>query len=279
LIEGYTFSETLNVGNIREIVYKIIEELLSNEDILLSLSEIRSVDDYTFEHSVHVCILSLITGIDLGFDMVRLRDLGVGALLHDIGKLKVPQEILKKPSQLTVEEFEEIKKHTIYGYEILKDNKQINIASAYIAFGHHERFDGSGYPLQLKGENIHLCARIVAIADVFDALSSNRVYRRKLHINEVVEYITSLSAQHFDKHIVESFVKHVIVYGVGTGVILNTLEKGIVVRLNKALPTRPVIRVIFDKAGKKLTQYYEIDLSTKVNVSIIDYYDFDEYIY
>ena len=113
-------------------------------------------------------------------DMAQLRELGLGAMLHDIGKLCIPREILKKPSQLTVEEFEEIKKHTVLGYELLKKSGQLYLVSAYIALGHHERYDGSGYPLRLKNEEIQMYSRIVAVADVYDSLTSDRVYRKKL---------------------------------------------------------------------------------------------------
>jgi HD-GYP domain-containing protein (c-di-GMP phosphodiesterase class II) len=270
LTDNRTLASAINLKQVKEVIDKIIEELLSNEDILVNLSDIKSVDDYTFEHSVNVCILSLITGIGMGFDSLRLRDLGVGALLHDIGKLKIPEEILKKPSQLKVEEFEEVKKHTVYGYEILRNNPNISMISAFIAFGHHERFDGSGYPLQLRGENIHQCARIVAIADVFDALTSNRVYRKKLRPHEVVEYITSLGTQHFDKEIIAQFVKYIAIYPVGTAVILNTKERGIVVSANKSLPTRPTVRVIFNSKNERLDQHFEVDLTKKLNVFILD---------
>jgi HD-GYP domain-containing protein (c-di-GMP phosphodiesterase class II) len=125
-------------------------------------------------------------------------------MLHDIGKLYIPREILKKPSQLTVYEFEEIKRHTILGYDILKKSDRLNMTSAYIALGHHERYDGSGYPLHLKSEGIQIFARIVAVADVYDALTSDRVYRKKLKPHEVYEYITSLGIYHFDPKVVES---------------------------------------------------------------------------
>ena len=104
LMKSYTFANPINSDKVRDIINKIVDELLSNEEIIINLSDIKSVDDYTFEHSVNVCILSLITGIGLGYNMLRLKDLGVGAILHDIGKLRIPEEILKKPSQLTVEE-------------------------------------------------------------------------------------------------------------------------------------------------------------------------------
>lgn len=269
-MNNYQFSPLLDVTEVKTIVNKILDELLSNKDILYNLSEIRSVDDYTFEHSVNVCILSLITGIGLGFDQQRLRELGIGAILHDIGKLCIPREILKKPLQLTVEEFEEIKKHTVLGYELLKKSGQVDLVSAYIAFGHHERYDGSGYPLQLKNENIQICARIVAVADVYDALTSDRVYRKKLKPNEVYEYITTLGVHHFDPRVIESFVKYVSIYPIGTGVLLNTKERGIVVRDNRLMPTRPVVRIVYNDAMKKQNIFKEIDLSELTNVFIVD---------
>ncbi len=269
-MNNYQFSPSLDVTEVKTVVNKILDELLKNKDILFNLSQIRSVDDYTFEHSVNVCILSLITGIGLGFDRQRLRELGIGAMLHDIGKLCIPREILKKPLQLTVEEFEEIKKHTILGYELLKKSGQVDLVSAYIAFGHHERYDGSGYPLQLKNENIQICARIVAVADVYDALTSDRVYRKKLKPNEVYEYITTLGVHHFDPRVIESFVKYVSIYPIGTGVLLNTKERGIVVRDNRLMPTRPVVRIVYNDAMKKLNIFKEIDLSELTNVFIVD---------
>ena len=268
LMENYTLSKAMNTDKVKETVGKLIEELLSNADILISLSDLKLVDDYTFGHSVSVCILSLITGIGLGFNTIRLKDLGVGALLHDIGKLKIPSEILKKSTQLTVEEFEEIKKHTVYGFEILKDNNKISMVSAFIALGHHERYDGSGYPLQLKADNIHQCASIVAVADVYDALTSNVVYRQKMKPHEAAEYIISLSSHHFNKEVVDCFIKYIAIYPIGTGVILNTKERGVVIEANKALPTRPVIRVVFSDKGKRVPRYYEIDLMNNPNVFI-----------
>ena len=191
-------------------------------------------------------------------------------MLHDIGKLCIPQEIIKKPSQLTLNEFEIIKKHTVFGYEILKKSGKVNLVSAYIAFGHHERYDGSGYPLQLKNDNIQLCARIVAVADVYDALTSDRVYRKKLKPNEVYEYITSLGANHFDPRVIENFVKYVTIYPVGTGVLLNSKERGLVIKDNRCMPTRPVVRIVYDDRMNRNKNLREIDLSEQTNVFIVD---------
>lgn len=270
MMNSYNFSTSLDVEEVKRLVNKLVDELIANSDILYNLSEIKSVDDYTFEHSVNVCILSLITGIGLGFDLQSLRELGIGAMLHDIGKLCIPQEIIKKPSQLTLNEFEIIKKHTVFGYEILKKSGKVNLVSAYIAFGHHERYDGSGYPLQLKNDNIQLCARIVAVADVYDALTSDRVYRKKLKPNEVYEYITSLGANHFDPRVIENFVKYVTIYPVGTGVLLNSKERGLVIKDNRCMPTRPVVRIVYDDRMNRNKNLREIDLSEQTNVFIVD---------
>lgn len=269
MMTGYNFSLTEDVEKVKAMVNKIIDELINNKDILYNLTEIKSVDDYTFEHSVNVCILSLITGIGLGMDTERLKELGIGAMLHDIGKLYIPREILKKPSQLTVDEFEEIKKHTVLGFELLKKSDRLTMTSAYIALGHHERYDGSGYPLHLKNESIQIFARIVAIADVYDALTSDRVYRKKLKPSEVYEYITSLGIYHFDPKIVESFVRYVTIYPVGTGVLLNTKERAIVVRENRGMPTRPLVRVVYDEMMQRKAMQKEIDLSEQSNIFII----------
>ena len=273
LMNNYKVSCAIDVDKVKDIVNNIIEELLSSRDILVNLSEIRSVDDYTFEHSVNVCILSLIIGIGLEYSLARLRDLGIGALLHDIGKLRIPEEILKKPSQLTVEEFEEIKKHTLYGYEILKNNSNVSMISAFIAFSHHERCDGSGYPLQVKDNDIHHCARIVAVADVYDALTSDRVYRSKMRPHEVFEYITSLRHHHFDQDVTNSFLKYITMYPVGSGVVLSSKESGIVVRVNKKIPTRPVVRIIYNRKGGKLKNFREIDLAKTPGIYIVDSID------
>lgn len=258
---------------VMEVVDKIISNILANGDIIVNLSDIRSVDDYTFSHSVNVCIYSLVIGIGLGYTGEKLRELGVGSILHDIGKVRVPQQILKKPGKLTPDEFDEIKRHTYYGYEILKNTNGISMTASFIALGHHERMDGSGYPYQLKNDNIHKAARIVAVSDVYDALTSDRVYRKKLMHHEVVDYITSLASHHFDREIVDTFIRYVAYYPVGTAVVLNTGEKGLVSKYNKYFPTRPVIRIVMGEDGKMLLKQKEIDLNEQLECRIVKVWD------
>lgn len=250
----------INIDKINAIVDDIMNQLLSKKDIVLTLSQIRSIDDYTYEHSVNVCVLSLIVGIDLNLEKDMLKKLGVGALLHDIGKVGVSESILKKPSKLTCEEFDEIKKHTQYGYDILSKT-DVSEESALIALYHHEKFDGSGYNTGLKGGNIPLFSRIVAIADVYDAISNNRVYRNAMKPNDVYRYIAKLGNSHFDTEIMEKFVRHLSLYPNGTGVVLNTNHKGVVIGQNKLFPESPIVRFFKKDSNGIKKLYVDVDLS------------------
>ena len=253
------------VDKIILIVNQIIDEILSSEDITFNLANLKSVDDYTFEHSVNVCVLSVITGIGIGLNKVKLVELGIGAILHDIGKMLIPQEILNKPGLLTDEEFEVVKNHTVYGYEVLNKIKDISIESAKVALNHHERFDGNGYPEKRGSNDIHIYSRIVAIADVFDALTSDRVYSKKISPFKAVEYIVSMVGAHFDRELVKKFIKLVGYYYRGQLLQLNTGELALVVKRHQS---NPVVRVVMDAKGNRITDYYEIDLSKNPSVLI-----------
>ncbi|HPW41973.1 MAG TPA: HD-GYP domain-containing protein, partial [Bacillota bacterium] len=202
------------------------------------------------------------------YDEEKLRELGMGAMLHDIGKTRIPHEILNKPESLTKEEFELVKKHTSYGYELLKRSDVLSTYASYIALTHHERHDGEGYPLGLRGEEIHEFARIVSVADVFDAITSDRVYKKRINVNEAVEYLIGMGDHQFDYNIVRSFIEHITIYPPGTCVLLNSGEKAIVVDVNKKYPNRPIVRILADGEGQIPTVPVEIDL-TKNNALLI----------
>lgn len=256
--------------HIKGIIVSIVDELLTAEDILVNISDMRTVDNYTFGHSVNVSILSMVIGLSLGYSKEKLIDLGVGAILHDIGKTEIDIRILNKPHSLSKSEFETIKKHTILGYSILNNIKNISFDSRMIALSHHERFDGNGYPHNLKGEDIHEYARIVSIADVYDALISDRVYRTKISTDEAIDYVESMAGTQFDKWIVDNFLKNVARYPVGKGVILNTGLEGYVVSNNKKHISRPVVRILYNNAGSKVKIPYIIDLSeTDDSINIV----------
>ncbi len=260
IMNNIAFFNEEEASKVSNVVTKIVDGLLTNDEILINLIDIRTVDDYTFGHSVNVCILSLVTAMSLGYQRNQLIDLGIGAILHDIGKTQISIDILNKPSKLTLNEYKEIKKHTLLGYEILRNIKSISNDAVNIALSHHERYDGNGYPNNIKASDIHEFARIVSVADVYDALTTNRIYRRQINSDIAINYLLSMSGSQFDKRMVEGFTKSVAKYPLGKGVILNTGEKGYVVKNRKDNINRPVVRVLYDKEGKVLTSHHEIDL-------------------
>lgn len=257
IMENNKISEA---SQITKIVNQIIDELLDNNDVLVNLNDMRLMDEYTFGHCVNVCVLSVMTGIAMGYNQLCLRDLGVGALLHDIGKMKIPSSILNKPGRLTDSEYNEIKRHTILGFDILRNCDAISKVSANTALAHHERCDGTGYPNGLYKDEIHEFSRIVAIADVYDAMTSDRIYRKGLQPHEAVDYLIGMGNTQFDYDIVKVFMSNISIYPVGSGVVLNTGEKGLVVKANKGFPTRPLVRIIYDRDGRRCKKFEEIDL-------------------
>jgi len=258
-IEQIKEGKNLIPAKMNKVVNSLVDDLLSNERILVNMVDIKSLHDYTFNHSVNVATLSIIIGISLGYDQVKLRNLGVGALLHDIGKTRVPSEILHKKGSLTPEEFEEVKKHCEHGLDIIRENRELSILSAHIAYQHHERYDGSGYPRGLQGEEITEMARIVSIAHVYDALMSDRPYRKRVLPHQAWEYIMTYAYIQFDHQIVSHFLKHVAPYPNGSIVQLNTKEKAVVVSQNIDCLLRPVVRV-YECQGKPVSRPFHYDL-------------------
>lgn len=268
-MDSYSPLILIDSNEIIAVVHKILDDILTLDEIIVNLMDIKTCDMYTFSHCVNVCILSIMTGVKLELSDSELMELGVGALMHDIGKVMVPPEILKKKSALTEHEYQIIKQHSIYGYNILKTLPLISEASARVALDHHERYDGKGYPSGLLNDQIHIYSRIVAITDTFDALTSDRIYRDKISTNQAIEYLTMAAAPTFDSRVLNSFAQIVPPYPIGTAVILNTGEKGVVIKINKNLPTRPVIRVVFSSDGRKKAYFEEIDLAERTGHVII----------
>lgn len=260
-----------DVRRISAMVEDLIEQLLDQKDFVFSLSQLRAVDDYTYHHSVNVGVLALIIGIEHDLDKTALLKLGTGAILHDIGKVMIPDEIINKPTKLTEEEYAEVKKHTLYGYEILMEANMPE-ESAQIALHHHERYDGSGYAYGLSKTKIPLFARIVAVADVYDAMSNDRVYQKKSRPDRVYREITHLGDKHFDRDIMERFAKHICIYPTGTGVILNTGHRGIVLHQNKLYPESPIVRVFTPEHKHYSRLSFDVDLSDNLDYRIIDTY-------
>lgn len=262
--------QDLQTEKIAVMVNELLEELLNQKDILMNLSEIRTVDEYTFGHSVNVCVLSIITGISIGYPRENLKTLGIGALLHDIGKTLIPLDILNKPGALTAEEYRVIQQHARLGYEILRKCPQVGEEAALIALTHHERYDGMGYPQELKGEELHNYAKIVAITDVYDAMTADRVYKSKIRPHQAIEYLISMGNHQFDYEIVKHFTRHVASYPIGTIVMLSNGYKGVVSGIDKNFPHRPQIHCLRDPQGAKCSEKSILNLAKHPSIMIID---------
>lgn len=228
-----------------EAVDRIIEDLWVHPDLVFTLSAVRSYHDYTFVHSVDVAVASIVMGMASGYERETLRELGTGALLHDVGKVKVPRDILDKPSSLTKDEFEQMKPHTVLGYEIISQRLDFSYMAAHAALEHHERLDGSGYPRGLRGEKILEIGRITAVADVFCAMTSDRVYRRRVLPQEAIGYLMSGTAL-FDQRFVRRLALRMAAFPNGTFVRLSTGELAVVVRQDGRSSERPVVRLLAD---------------------------------
>ncbi|MDW7674650.1 MAG: HD-GYP domain-containing protein [Bacillota bacterium] len=226
------------------IIQELLNELLTNPMILTSLTDVRLIKEYTLNHSVSVAVLAILMGYNLGLTKEELAILGIGALLHDIGKSKVSDAILDKPGKLTEEEFSQVKVHTEIGYQLLTDSKKFNQLVCNIAFQHHEKWNGSGYPRGLRGSEIHPFAQIVAIADVYDALTSDRIYRRRFLPCEALDLMASSGGQDFDPFLLQRFLESITLYPVGSVVMLNDGRIAVVIEQNRGCPARPVIRLI-----------------------------------
>lgn len=240
--------QKFDIGTINSVVEELINDIKSNADTLYGLSALRTRDDYTFVHSVNVCVLSLLAGSGLHLPRPRLRELGVGALLHDLGKVNIPMHILNKPGSLSAEEFDVVKKHTSDGFELLRGQYGISLLSAHVAFQHHEKYDGTGYPRNLRLQEIHEFARVAAVADFYDAVTSDRVYRQRLLPHEAAETLASLIGSHFDPVIARKFLERVARYPTGTIVRLFSGDIGVVVAQNPHRPSAPVVRILADSS-------------------------------
>ena len=254
---------------IHSIADSLIDEIISKKNVLINLVDIKSMDNYTYQHSVNVAVLSLILGIQLKLNRLELYDLCIGALVHDIGKILIPKEILLKTDKLSDSEFTVIKEHTVKGFDYAKKMSEISAVARAVALQHHERYDGKGYPDHRKGTDIHKFARIVAITDVYDALTSDRPYRRALSPSEALEYIMANGASQFDYEMVKIFAKVVVPYPEGTMVKLSTGEYAVIEEVFQSYPLRPKVKVVKSLSPERVNTI--INLVEALDIVITDY--------
>ena len=253
------------IGNM---VDDLLSTILGSEEVLTVLTDAYLYDEYLYQHSFQVTLYSISIAKEMGYSIDDLRLIGIGAMLHDIGKLLIPKEILTKNAALTEDEYKVMKEHTRYGFDLLRNLHSISLLVAHCAFQHHERLDGSGYPRGIVDFEIHPFAKIIAVADVFDAMTTNRVYRKKLHPSEGIKIIEAEAGTKFDFRVVEALRRSVVHYPNGTVLLLSNGTRAIVSRQNKLLPSRPFVRV-FEQDGAILNATYEISLFDEVQIQIV----------
>lgn len=244
-----------------------------------NLASLKTHSTYTFQHSVDVAVIGVMLGVRVGLSVVELRDLAVGALLHDVGKRYIDQAILDHPGALTVEQRAIIEEHPLMGFELVRRLPLGSILPAHVAFQHHERQDGTGYPRGLSGSNqvmrwsaerVHpkrmmLIAEITAVADVYSAIASDRPYRPAMPPEKVADVLLSMAGSHLNRDIVGLFMKVVPIYPVGLWMSVLTGDhagrRGVVCELNKGELHRPWLRLLIDERGEVLVDPVEIDLA------------------
>jgi len=251
-------------------IENIVDEIFANKHLMVNMIDMKVFDDYTYYHSVNVAVLSIVLGVALEMDREELCNLGFAALLHDIGKVFVSRDILNKPGKLTPVEFDEIKSHSLLGCNHIKKGYGVPNPTYMAILDHHEKYEGGGYPNNLKGDNISWYGRIIAVADVYDALTSDRPYRKALLPSDAMEYIMAYTTTQFDPKVVEVFVQKIAPYPIGTCVKLSNGMTGIVIENYNHLCMRPRVRIFMD--GDKSVEPYEIELAdyASLNITVIE---------
>lgn len=237
--------QALNAEDALPIVEEISNSVLRNPGALISLARLKDKDDYTYMHSVAVCALMVSLAKQLDLDDGQIRQAGMAGLLHDIGKMMIPEEILNKPGKLTEEEFIAVKSHPAEGYKMLLEGRGVSDVSLDVCLHHHEKIDGSGYPDGLTDQQISLFAKMSAVCDVYDAITSNRPYKDGWEPAESIRKMAEWSRGHFDQRIFQAFVRSIGIYPIGSLVRLESNRLAVVIEQSEKSLLTPVVKIFF----------------------------------
>jgi putative nucleotidyltransferase with HDIG domain len=233
-----------SIDSIKQVVDDMMRVIYDNPHTLYCMTELMGTDMYTYNHSAEVAVLSMLVAKSMKLNDTFIQKIGVGAILHDIGKMNIPAELLNKVEPLNEDEFKQVKDHVQMGYDLLKDNDFISPISRQIVLLHHEKLNGAGYPYKLSGDDIPIHVRIVTLCDIFNAISSNRAYKGRINADEALETIRAEAIYELDRDIYYHLLKVVNIYPIGTLVELSNGEVGIIIKENLDAQTRPVVQII-----------------------------------
>jgi putative nucleotidyltransferase with HDIG domain len=264
LIAACYMNKRIEVSEVQENVDELVESVSRNQDALSALIKLRRFDDYTYTHCLNVSVLSISTGKALGLSQEDLRILGMGTMFHDLGKTRVPSYILNKPGKLTDDEFVIMKSHAALSEEIIREQKlDVDERAIQVARFHHERLDGSGYPDHLKGDEIPRLATICGLSDVYDALTSDRVYHKGMLPHDALKFIYGLRGTHFEPTWVDRFVQSVGIYPPGSVVAMNSGHIAVVIEVVHTSLLNPIVKIVADPKGQILPRPKLVDLSSQ----------------
>ncbi len=266
-------ANSINVQDrdILQTVNQIIDELLDSKDIVVQLVDIRSKDNYLFAHSVNCAVLATLVAKKMKYKPKELRWLATGALFHDLGMAALPKEILEKQDKLTDEEYLAVKKHPLLSFDIFKTTNIFDARAGAVVLQHHERYQGQGYPKGLVGKDINPLAQIAGLADVYDAMTSERPYRKAYQPHEAIDVLMSQGEELFDVSILQHFLSIIAAYPIGIHTLLSNGDSGLVAANNPGFTLRPVVRVLYQD-GENLKPHpapYDLDLSQTLDLTIL----------
>lgn len=267
ILQAVKLGQELDVGAVKEVVKECVDSILRNPSAMLWLARIKSSDDYTAEHSLRVAILSIALARELGLPTYQLEQIGICGMLHDVGKIKVPSEILNKPGALTADELRIMQGHAAEGRKLLMSNQQVTAATVDVAFSHHERLDGRGYPRGLDGSKIPYFAKIIAVVDSYDAINSDRVYSKGRSSLESLRILLEAANSHFDEEIVGCFIRLIGIYPPGEIVELSSGEVAIIIGCPPGSKLKPKVLRVLD-ADKQPCAELVIDLAVTAKDSV-----------
>lgn len=260
-MEEVKFGRPINALAAKKAVAYCVDSVLNAPDALMLMTQLKNRDEYTAQHSMNVCIFSIALGRQVGLPVEELNHVGLCGMMHDMGKMQVPLEILNKPGGFSPEELAVMKSHTVKGWKILLATNGMYSGAVDVAFTHHERLDGKGYPRHLTAEQITPYARMVAIADMYDAVSSDRVYKKgKSHLDSIKILTESSSTGHLDPGLTMKFIESLGIYPAGSLVELSSGEVAMVIEVNPKAKLKPKILMLRD-AQKKSCQEFIVDLA------------------